>query len=128
VIVNRGLRSLDLLAPEEIVEHFDQLDFPGRQADAGQPDEGLEIAPADRLDREAGPPPGVEPTERCPDVLELQRERRRFKLSLDLGAALRLECLPLEEALEDVAVGNAVLERRQRKILFSERPQLVAEG
>ncbi len=57
-----------------------------------------------------------------------RRERRRFELGLDLGAPLRLECLPLEEALEDVAVGNAVLERRQREILFSERPQLVAEG
>jgi hypothetical protein len=61
-------------------------------------------------------------------VLELQRERRRLELGLDLGAPLRLERLPLEETLEDVAVGNAVLERRQREIFFGESPQLVAEG
>ena len=120
--------GLDFLAAEKIVEHLDQLDFPGRQAHAGQPDEGVEIGPADRLDREAGPAPGVEAAERRPDVLELQRERRRFELGLDLGAPLRLERLPLEEALEDVAIGNAVLDRRQREILFGERPQLVAEG
>ena len=120
--------GLDFLAPEKIVEHLDQLDFPGRQARPGQPDEGVEIGPADRLDREARPPPGVEAAERGPDVLELQRERRRFELGLDLGAPSRFERLPIEEALEDVAIGNAVLERRQREILFGKRPQLVAEG
>ena len=104
------------------------MHFQGRQARPGQPDEGVEIAPADRLDREAGPAPRVEAAERGPDVLELQRERRRLELGLDLGAPLRLERLPLEETLEDVAVGNAVLERRQREILFGKRPQLVAEG
>jgi hypothetical protein len=56
------------------------------------------------------------------------RERGRFELRLDLDAPLRLERPPLEEALEDFAIGNAVLKRRQREILFSERPQLVAEG
>jgi hypothetical protein len=61
-------------------------------------------------------------------VVELQREWRRFELGLDLGAPLRLERLSIEEALEDVAIGNAVLDRRQREILFGERPQLVAEG
>jgi hypothetical protein len=61
-------------------------------------------------------------------VLELQRKRRRVELGLDLGAPLRLECRPIEQALEDLAVGNTVLKRRQREILFGERPQLVAEG
>jgi hypothetical protein len=61
-------------------------------------------------------------------VLELQRKRRRFEFGLDLGAPLRLEARPLEEALEGVAIGNAVLNCRQREILFAERPQLVAEG
>jgi hypothetical protein len=61
-------------------------------------------------------------------VLELQRERRRFELGLDLGAPLRLERRSIKEALEDVAIGNAVLDRRQREIFFGKRPQLVAEG
>ena len=104
------------------------MHFPGRQAHPGQPHEGVEIGPADRLDREAGPAPGVEAAERRPDVLELMRKRWRFELGLDLGAPLRLEARPIEKSLEDVAIGNAVLERRQREILFSERPQLVAEG
>ena len=120
--------ALDLLAAENIVEHLDQMHFPGRQARPGQPDESVEICPTDRLDREAGPPPGVKAAERGPDVIELQRERRCFELGLDLRASLRLERLPIEEALEDIAIGNAVLKRRQREILFSERPQLVAEG
>jgi len=120
--------ALDLLAAEKIVEHLDQMHFPGRQARPGQPNEGVEIGPADRLDREAGPAPGVETAERGPDVIELQRERRCFELGLDLRASLRLERLPIEEALEDVAIGNAVLDRRQREIFFGKRPQLVAEG
>ena len=70
----------------------------------------------------------MEPAERRPDVLERMRKRWRFELGLDLGAPLRFEARPIEKSLEDVAIGNAVLERRQREILFGERPQLVAEG
>jgi hypothetical protein len=60
-------------------------------------------------------------------VLELERKRRRRELGLELGASLWL-VRPLNQALEDLPIGNAVLERRELEMLFGERPQLVAEG
>jgi len=60
-------------------------------------------------------------------VLELERERRRLELGLELGAPLRL-ARPLEQALEDLPIRNAVLERRELEIFLGESPQLVAEG
>ena len=112
---------------KEIVQHLDQLDLERRQADAGQPDERVEIGPGDRLGREAGPPARVEPAEGRPDVLELERERRRLELGLDLGAPLRL-VRPIEQTLEDLPIRNAVLERRELEIFLGKSPQLVAEG
>jgi len=112
---------------KEIVQHFDKLDLERRQADAGQPDERVEIGPGDRLGREARAPARVEPAEGRPDVLELERERRRRKLGLELGAPLR-PARPIEQTLKDLPIGNAVLERRELEIFLSESPQLVAEG
>ena len=112
---------------KEIVQHLDQLDLERRQADAGQPDERVEIRPGDRFGREARAPARVEPAEGRPDVLELERERRRPKLGLELGAPLRL-ARPLEQAFEDLPIRDAVLERRELEIFLSESPQLAAEG
>jgi hypothetical protein len=69
----------------------------------------------------------VEPAEGRPDVLELERERRRLELGLDLGAPLRL-VRPIEQTLEDLPIRNAVLKRRELEIFLGESPQLVAEG
>ena len=113
---------------KQIVEIFDQANFVRTEPDAGQPGESLQVGPGDRLNGKPGTPARREPAKRVPDVLELERQIRCFELGLDLGAPLRLERLPIEEALEDVAIGNAVLDRRQREIFFGKRPQLVAEG
>ena len=69
----------------------------------------------------------MEPAKGRPDVLKLERERRRLELGLELGAPLRLP-RPIEQALEDLPVRNAVLERRELEIFLGESPQLVAEG
>jgi hypothetical protein len=69
----------------------------------------------------------VEPAEGIPDVLELERERRRLKLCLELGAPLRL-ARPLEQTLEDLPIRNAVLDRRELEMSLGKSPQLVAEG
>ena len=69
----------------------------------------------------------MEPAEGRPDVLELERERRRLELGLELGAPLRL-ARPLQQALEDLPIRNAVLERRELEIFLGKSPQLVAEG
>ena len=60
-------------------------------------------------------------------MLELERERRRLELGLELGAPLRL-MRSLEQALEDLPIRNAVLERRELEIFLGKSPQLVAEG
>ena len=60
-------------------------------------------------------------------MLKLERERRRRKLGLELGAPLRL-VRPIAQALEDLPVRNAVLERRELEIFLGKGPQLVAEG
>jgi hypothetical protein len=103
------------------------MDLPGRQAHPGQANERGQVLPADRLDREAGAPARAEPAEIIPEIGQLVRQRRRLKLGLETGALLRL-VRPLDQALEDLPIGNTVLERRQIEALFSERPQLVAEG
>jgi hypothetical protein len=93
---------------KEIVKHFDQLDLERRQANAGQPDEGVQIRPGDRLDRETRSPARIEPAERVPDVLELERQRRRREFGLELGALVGL-VRPFEQALEDLPIRNAIL-------------------
>jgi hypothetical protein len=103
------------------------LDFPGRQARSRQTHKGVEIAPADRLNREAGSPARAEPAERIPDVGELVRQRRRLELGLELGPLVGL-LRPLKKPLEDMTIRDAVLERGELKGLFGESPQLVAEG
>jgi hypothetical protein len=60
-------------------------------------------------------------------MLELERQRRRLKLGLELGALLRL-ARPLEQALKDLPIRNALLEARELEMLFGKGPQLVAEG
>ena len=112
---------------KEIVEHFDQLDLEWRQAHAGQPDEGVQIRPGDRLDRETRSPARVEPAERVPDVLELERQRRRREFGLELGALVRL-VRPFEQALKDLPIWDTILKRDELERLFGECPQLVAEG
>jgi hypothetical protein len=120
--------SLFLLSQaKQVVEIFDQSDFPRRQARARQAHECIEVGPGDRLDTEATAPARAEPAKRIPDVFELGRRRRRFELGLELGALLWLP-RPLDQALDDLPIGNAVLENSKRKRLFGERPQLVAEG
>jgi hypothetical protein len=104
-----------------------QAGFRKAPAQACQPDEGIKIRPCDRLSQEAGLPARIEPAERVPDMLKLQRQRRGLKLDLERGALLGL-ARPLEQTLQDLPVGNAVLERREREGFFSECPQLVAEG
>jgi hypothetical protein len=69
----------------------------------------------------------MEPTESVPDMLKLRGQRRRRQLGLELGAPVGL-MRPLDQALEDLPIGNAVLERRELEIFCSEGPQLVAEG
>ena len=60
-------------------------------------------------------------------MLKLERERRRLELSLELGAPLRL-VRPIEQTLEDLPIGNTVLDRRELEIFLGESPQLIAEG
>ena len=60
-------------------------------------------------------------------MLKLERERRRLKLGLKLGAPLRL-VRPIEQTLEDLPIGNTVLDRRELEIFLGESPQLIAEG
>jgi hypothetical protein len=60
-------------------------------------------------------------------VLELEGKRRRLELGLERGALLRL-MRSLEQALEDLPIRNAVLERRELECFLGKRPQLVAEG
>ena len=60
-------------------------------------------------------------------MIELERERRRLKLCLELGAPLRL-ARPLQQTLEDLPIRDAVLERRELEIFLGKSPQLVAEG
>jgi hypothetical protein len=117
-----------LRGTKQIVEIFDQADFPGRQAQPAEADERVELRPADRLDREASAPARREPAKGIPDVLQLKGQIGRRQLGLILGALLRLERRPIEQALQDPAVGNAILQARQLKGLFGEGPQLVAEG
>lgn len=67
---------------EQVVDAFQDLDFPGGEADAGAPDEGVDILPSDRgragkALRRAAPKPQVAP----PEVFETRGERRqRFRL------------------------------------------------
>ena len=60
-------------------------------------------------------------------MLELKRERRRLELCLKLGAPLGL-ARPLEQAIEDLPIRNAVLDRRELEMSLGKSPQLVAEG
>ena len=60
-------------------------------------------------------------------MLELERERRRLELGLELGAPLRF-VRPLKQTLEDLPIRNAVLKRRELEIFLGKSPQLVAEG
>jgi hypothetical protein len=115
------------LLAKQIVQHFDQLDFERSQAQPGQADERVGIRPADRLDRETGTSARAEPAERIPDVAELVRQRRRLELGLELGALVGLS-RPVKQPFEDLPIRDAVLQRRELKGLFGERPQLVAEG
>jgi hypothetical protein len=113
--------------PKQIVKIFDQTDLPRSQARPGQPNERVEFRPGDRLDRETRPPARIEPAERVPDMLELERKRRGLELGLERGALLR-PVRPLEQPLEDLPIWNAVLERRELECFLGKRPQLVAEG
>jgi hypothetical protein len=60
-------------------------------------------------------------------MLKLQGQRRGRELGLELGAPVGL-MRPLDQALEDLPIGNTVLERRELEIFLGESPQLVAEG
>jgi hypothetical protein len=125
--LRHGLGLFLLSQAKQVVEIFDQPDFPRHQARAGQAHECIQVRPGDRLDAETAAPARAEPAKRIPDIFELGRQRRRFELGLELGALLELP-RPLDQALQDLPVRDAVLKRSEIKRLFGERPQLIAEG
>jgi hypothetical protein len=119
---------VDLLAVE-VVELLDQPDLPWRQAQAREAAEGIQIAPADRVDTEAvAAAPRGEPAEGCPDVPQWRWEWRTCEFGLVFGAPGRgagagQQARQAVAGADALVVGDVELEGLPRVV-----PQAFAEG
>lgn len=108
---------------------LDDADLPRHQCRARQPDKGVDIGPADRVEAETvRAAASAETAEGRPEIAELGRERRAFQFGFVFRSAFWPQG-PFDEPFQRLAIADAVgVDGVQRKGLFGEGPQLVAEG
>lgn len=97
------------LRPLQIVEVFEDLDLPRRQAKAAAPQEGIDLGKADRIRAEAvGAAPTRQADKRPPQIGERLREGRDGEVGFVFGPPLRI-LGALDQPFQRLAPGNAVL-------------------
>lgn len=117
-----------MIHQKQVVEIFDDRDFPRRQFDFREPHECVDVRPFDRHRAEAIRTFATsQPLENIPEIIERWRRGRTLKGRLVLRNLCRIP-RPINQPLQRGAIGDAVFNDIQLKRLLCVCPQFVSEG